>query len=840
MSLLRAPAMVFGGLMRTALTNERLFLMGLTSLALSLASGWTTFEGMTNFTRSPVLCFLITFGVQGIMLVSAWMIGETLVPTKPKKDGGKQRNRLVTAVMGPLSFFKVWMIWAIFFFAMSISVFFSFDSLFSSIFSDEERQRAGEIRAQNQVGGVLTDLKKRVELRKFEAIDGLFNSAGWKDYNDRLDQMGKIARSAPELVEQQLLNKVRGEQAEIARHQETLAQAKGQKAALKAQQLKIEQAINRLNADRPGLSAEVDQLRQQLREKQRLLDQKLAEAAKEAKGIGSTGREGEGPKFRAIKKEERRIRAERDVINTQKDLAATRLEQLDEKVAKLNQELELINGEVAKIEGKASVAKQFIEAQTKRQSDNITQDLSATANIDSLDAARDKFGQEPSKATFLNIQKNCTNLHNALDEVPKIAAEIRAISCEPGAATATIASRIFTLQAAQQSQANKCTIGKGRRSTKIDSLLKLGQSCIQGSGLPEKDANSFRNILSRIDLNRDDKAKNFVVTLNAFDDGNWLAYLALGLAMAIDSLVFIAGLIGAKTASYENTGSQADVMKYGLGMSTEIYGHEPEDIKTKKIFFRSISGPSPDQGYLAVIDMKNLRSEEKHYVNKVLTIAGDNIKLDRDNTSAYHIEETFYQNLARQVYLWDQFNKPAVKKPKALPRKNNAEEKLQNIQKSFDLSQFGQTQKGAITNKGETRKTFMKSGPQKKLFGVNLKNATEATELDHQEEQKNAERDTASFVPLVGRDDEQKPNLARNKKPAWQQPLQMLKEKIYSANENNESQSADNEAIEREPANNEPEEGVSNNNSETTSEPLKEIIAETTNDNSEKDGTDKG
>lgn len=840
MSLLRAPAMVFGGLMRTALTNERLFLMGLTSLALSLASGWTTFEGMTNFTRSPVLCFLITFGVQGIMLVSAWMIGETLVPTKNKKDGGEQRNLLVTAVMGPISFFKVWMIWAIFFFAMAISVFFSFDSLFSSIFSEEERQRAGEIRAQNQVGGVLTDLKKRVEQRKFEAIDGLFNSASWKDYNNRLDQMGKIARSAPELVEQQLLNKLRGEQAEIARHQETLAQAKGQKAALKAQQLKIEQGINRLNADRPGLSAEVDQLRQQLREKQRLLDQKLAEAAKEARGIGSTGREGEGPKFRAIKKEERRIRAERDVINTQKDLAATRLEQLDEKVAKLNQELELINGEVAKIEGKASVANQFIEAQTKRQSENITQDLSATASIDSLDAARDQFGQEPSKATFLNIQKNCTNLHNALTEVPKIAAEIRAISCEPGAATATIASRIFTLQAAQQSQANKCTIGKGRRSTKIDSLLKLGQRCIQGSGLPEQDANSFRNILSRIDLNRDDKAKNFVVTLNAFDDGNWLAYLALGLAIAIDSLVFIAGLIGAKTASYENTGSQADVMKYGLGMSTEIYGHEPEDIRTKKIFFRSISGPSPEQGYLAVIDMKNLRSEEKQYVNKVLTIAGDNIKLDRHNPSAYHIEETFYQNLARQVYLWDQFNKPAVKKPKAIPRKNNAEEKLQNIQKGFDLNQFGQTQKGAIINKGEARKTFMKSGPQKKSFGIDLKNATENKEVNIQEDQSITDKDTTPSVPLVGRSDEQNPNLSGYKKPSWQQPLQMLKEKIYGANENDESQSVDTDTTQIRTASNEPEEVVSNEKSETVSENLKEIIADTTNDNSEKDGTDKG
>jgi hypothetical protein len=51
--------------------------------------------------------------------------------------------------------------------------------------------------------------------------------------------------------------------------------------------------------------------------------------------------------------------------------------------------------------------------------------------------------------------------------------------------------------------------------------------------------------LSSIDLNRDDKAHNFVVSLNAFQDGNRLAYLALAIAIGIDSLIFMTGLFGA-------------------------------------------------------------------------------------------------------------------------------------------------------------------------------------------------------------------------------------------------------------------------------------------------------
>jgi hypothetical protein len=46
-------------------------------------------------------------------------------------------------------------------------------------------------------------------------------------------------------------------------------------------------------------------------------------------------------------------------------------------------------------------------------------------------------------------------------------------------------------------------------------------------------------------MNRDDKAHRFVVTWNAFLDGNRLAYLSLILAIGVDSLVFMSGLFGA-------------------------------------------------------------------------------------------------------------------------------------------------------------------------------------------------------------------------------------------------------------------------------------------------------
>ena len=71
-------------------------------------------------------------------------------------------------------------------------------------------------------------------------------------------------------------------------------------------------------------------------------------------------------------------------------------------------------------------------------------------------------------------------------------------------------------------------------------------SCLQDSGLISKDSADVGARLSAIDMNRDDKAHRFVVTWNAFLDGNRLAYLALMLAIGVDALVFMSGLFGAQ------------------------------------------------------------------------------------------------------------------------------------------------------------------------------------------------------------------------------------------------------------------------------------------------------
>src|SRR5215510_4195300 len=68
---------VSDGLHKAFTENWQLTLLASTGIALSLASAYTTFDGLRNFTSAPLLSVLISFGIQGVMLIVAWLIGES-------------------------------------------------------------------------------------------------------------------------------------------------------------------------------------------------------------------------------------------------------------------------------------------------------------------------------------------------------------------------------------------------------------------------------------------------------------------------------------------------------------------------------------------------------------------------------------------------------------------------------------------------------------------------------------------------------------------------------------------------------------------------------------------
>jgi hypothetical protein len=57
---------------------------------------------MRNFTSAPLLSVFISFGIQGVMLIVAWLIGESFAVGMNQRTSDGRRVRLVDAGVGML------------------------------------------------------------------------------------------------------------------------------------------------------------------------------------------------------------------------------------------------------------------------------------------------------------------------------------------------------------------------------------------------------------------------------------------------------------------------------------------------------------------------------------------------------------------------------------------------------------------------------------------------------------------------------------------------------------------------------------------------------------------
>ena len=90
------------GIEKALTDNWQLTLLASTGIALSLASGYTTYDGLRNFTQAPLLSVAISFGIQGVMLIVAWLIGESFATGMNQRTPDGKRLRMVDATVGML------------------------------------------------------------------------------------------------------------------------------------------------------------------------------------------------------------------------------------------------------------------------------------------------------------------------------------------------------------------------------------------------------------------------------------------------------------------------------------------------------------------------------------------------------------------------------------------------------------------------------------------------------------------------------------------------------------------------------------------------------------------
>ncbi len=195
---------------------------------------------------------------------------------------------------------------------------------------------------------------------------------------------------------------------------------------------------------------------------------------------------------------------------------------------------------------------------------------------------------------------------------------VRGIDCDPKQAS-DAASLMFALNAGAKTFSAGCAGGEKLEANKgTDALFGFARKCLGNSGLPSKETDELRTTINTAELNRDDKAHRFVVTWNAFEDGNRLAYLALSIAIAIDALVFMSGLFGANAV--RSPLSDVPSFKARTAQQLEAIVENallPDTFETARVTLQSLRPITNVAGFMAEVRPEQLDS---HTAGRVLGV----------------------------------------------------------------------------------------------------------------------------------------------------------------------------------------------------------------------------
>ena len=697
------------------LRNWQLGLLGATGLVLSLASGWTTWDGMKNFTGEPILSAMVTFGIQGVMLIVAWLIGESFatgmnqqMPTGKlskamlstdtglksalgltlsgialsgvaavlsgvfKGEAGANKIAFWMAVIGGAlliggilivaarahslrGYFdatrvivRTSVLWVMFLACMATSVFFSFDSLFSTIFPASERVRAAELRAQNQVAGIVNDIGGTIVRGQLAETDSLFKSEGWKAYDEQLSLLSASANGSKKLIEEYFQKQMEDTRAAKAAQQERIATANSSSAGLISKKNAMTDELARLKADRPALSEDFSKRKSDVDTLQKELDAKRVEAMAEARGVEGTGKVGEGAIFRQRKAEEAALKDKIKIAEERLRDAQKRFQTVETRLTQIERELSLIDGDIAKLRGEAQTAEQRIKLSDDAIASGEGPKLDPSRIIPAFEKVRAEFRQNPKAEGLTQIQSMCSQLVQSMS-TPATKDQVSSIDCDPKIA-AEAASRVFALNAGVAAFESNCAGGdKLARYKSADDLFGFARKCVQDSGLASKDTDELRQKINFIELNRDDKANRFVVTWNAFQDGNRLAYLSLAIAIAVDGLVFMSGLFGANAIR----SPLSDVPTHKARSAEQLEGIMdnallPHRFENARIAIEAMHADTSVPGYTAIVDLRELDPQAAVVVRRVLN-AGATINAvlrNTDEPTVYAIRPELYEYLA--------------------------------------------------------------------------------------------------------------------------------------------------------------------------------------------------
>jgi hypothetical protein len=610
-------------------------------LALVFASAERTFTGMRNFTGNEntinaiAVSILITFGVQMLLLVLAWRIGDayatsgyrSFVNTAQLEQ--KPLRRRLSHLATRNFFVQNFLLILSFFICAAICVFFSFDAFYQVINKTTQRQIVAKNEALAVIQAIDTNLTKALKNEQDGTAAKLVSGPFWEQYKTRIGEVVSVATD-PSIAESQKTRDDKRKAEENDRDkslQLKLNEATSARDRLAASTAQLERDLAKATAQQTQLEDDQQKLAAEIAEKNQKTDETRTLLNREER-IGNGQRTpGRGPVWRDYNRT-------LGVLQQELVLLQPRKTSLDQQVSTAKDSLS--NLETGLQKAKLDLAN-AVSAVTALQKERSSQGSRGTDSADTTTADKAKnlnsflitFQGTPTSAGWKTLTTDCAEVLNLLRASSDSRASASTLDCSPPSATLALADALSELETRRSTFKEKCSANSG--DVTFEQRIRRGEQCLQVAQLQNEEVAALRRRLDRVSEEQDESAHTFTRTLFAFGRGDNLAYLSLLIALGLDGLILLCGLWGARarvshlTRRDDETASEIDDHAR-MAMMVEVRPEalrpaggwaDPADVYKARVFLRHLepyAGQSEFTGTVSTANMNEIEREVMKYI----------------------------------------------------------------------------------------------------------------------------------------------------------------------------------------------------------------------------------
>jgi hypothetical protein len=591
-----------------ALQSPYLLLLFIASVLLSIASFYTTFVGIVPFVQIAIFGFFITAAIQSLLFVVSWRLGFMFA--------GKEDVATVDVMVFLVTF--------------TLSVFFSFNSLFNVVFAEDLQREASLSRVRDGASAAVNQAQQTLQRAADARADAVRSSDAYVAWRADVLAIADLATQAGPAVADLLRQQRTVQQTEFERLASAARDLAAREGTLETEIETSKQRLALLNSRRPGDVDAVAELEAQAHALESEAAQKRAARDAEEKGIGDTGRGGCGPVCKKLDLEWRQTAAKHESVLQQLNIARGRLGSLDAEIAKVTEQLRRDEALFKDIDTQIASAEQ-VAREARERAAAMGQSGGVSASVEQLREYPKRFEQTGDPSHLVQAEILCTQLADNMQALDTLTDQLGKLSCDRGPFAPLVAELTDSRRSLAEME-RQCT-GPAAPSfydMDVGGALSAARACLDLTKLPFKEIRAERNELDRLEREEGPNASEFTKTVNALLAGEKLAIFALVIAAAMDLLVLFTGLIGAKSAT-----STFAVQVF------EARDHEPPNIRATKILLRHVRQfvEKGDDGllYRGKVDLEEIADDDQRALVEPLLHRNANNGMARQPQGEPHV-----------------------------------------------------------------------------------------------------------------------------------------------------------------------------------------------------------